>query len=220
MIRMTKLLTNGLNVPFDMILPAGMSALLVTTRESENSTLLKLLLGFQAPDSGELVVYDVMPTTLNETQLIGFRRKIGVIHHDGGLVSNLNIWDNLTLQLSYHTKLHRSELEERGMAALKRVGYIGSLSVLPSRLTIFQRRLLAFARALLAEPDLMIYQAALDGLTHDEASAFLELVREYHQQGLDRTTLFLTSYPDALKGFDFDFTYATGGTTNHDHRYR
>jgi phospholipid/cholesterol/gamma-HCH transport system ATP-binding protein len=210
---MTKLMAHGLEAPLDMILPAGMSALLVTARESENRALVKLLLGFQPPESGDLVVYDEMPASLNDAQLIDFRRKIGVIHHDGGLVSNLSVWDNLTLQLSYHSSLRRSELEDRGTAALQRVGYNGSLSALPSRLSIFQRRLLAFARALLVQPDLMIYQAALDGLTHGEETLFLGLMREYHQQGLDRTALFLTSYPEALKGFDFDFIYTTGGTT-------
>lgn len=212
MIRACNLTVSGLDNPLDMVLPAGMSALLITTRDSESVVLIRLLLGFTAPDSGELVVCDSVPATLNDTQLVEFRRRLGVIYHDGGLVSNLNIWDNLTLQLSYHSPLRRQEMEERGMEAIRRVGYNGSLTVLPNRLTIFQRRLIAFARALLVEPDLMIYQASLDGLTHHEESQFLELLGEYHNEGLDRTALFLTSYPEALKGFPFDFTYHTGGT--------
>jgi phospholipid/cholesterol/gamma-HCH transport system ATP-binding protein len=213
MIRMSKLIVPGLDTPLDMILPAGMSAILVTAREQESSLLIRLLLGFTPPEGGELVVCDSLPSSLSESQLIEFRRKIGVIYHDGGLVSNLNIWDNLTLQLAYHTPMRRQELEDRGREAIARVGYTGSLTVLPSRLTMYQRRLIAFARALLVEPDLMIYQAPLDGLSHGEERHFLDLMQEYHQKGIDRTALFLTAYPEAFRDFSFDFTYSTGGTS-------
>lgn len=212
MIRMTGLKTAGLSRPLDMVLPAGMAAVLVTSRERESDAVVRLLLGFQPPLAGELVVNGAAPYGMKENLLIDYRRNIGVIYHDGGLVSNLNIWDNLTLQVAYHRGLSRADLEAAGIAALRRVGYDGSLTHLPSRLSRYQRRLICMARALLAEPELMIYQSSWDGLTPEEGRCFLTLAREYHQQGLDRTALFLTQHPEALKGFEPDFTYTTGGT--------
>lgn len=213
MIRMSRLKVAGLSRPLDLILPAGMAALLVTSRQRECDAVVRLLLGFQPPQEGELVVNGTFPYGLRENLLIGYRRRIGVVYHDGGLISNLNIWDNLTLQLAYHGNLRRAGLEAAGIAVLRRVGYDGSLTILPSRLSLYQRRLICMARAMLSEPELMIYQSTLDGLTTDEGSVFLDLAREYHQQSLDRTALFLTPHPESLKGFELDFTYTTGDTT-------
>jgi len=213
MIRMSGLTVANVCKSLDMILPGGMSALLLTSRDHDTDTITKILLGFQSPDSGEVVVNGTAPTSLRDNQFISYRRRIGLIARDGGLVSNLNIWENLTLQLAYHSALRRAELAESGLAVLKRVGYDGSLSVLPSRLTLYQRRQVSLARAMLAEPELMIYQSSVDGLTSDETTSILHIAREYHQQGIDRTALFLTSYPGPLEGFGFDFTYTTGGTS-------
>jgi len=213
MIRMTGVKTAGLTRPLDMVLPAGMSAVLVTSREREGDAVVRLLLGFQPPLEGELVVNGNSPYGMRENLLIDYRRKIGVIYHDGGLVSNLNVWDNLILQLSYHGSLRRADLEAAGNAALKRVGYEGSLTVLPSRLSLYQRRLICMARAFMSVPELIIYQSTLDGLTPDEVAVLCDLARGYHQQGLDRTALFLTSHPETLKGFELDFTYTTRGAT-------
>jgi len=213
MIRMSRLKVAGLSRPLDLVLPAGMAALLVTSRERECDAVVRLLLGFLPPEEGELVVNGNYPYGLRENLLIDYRRRIGVVYHDGGLVSNLNVWDNLTLQLAYHGSLRRADLETAGLAILGRVGYDGSLSVLPSRLSRYQRRLICMARAMLAEPELMIYQSTLDGLTPDEGAVLCDLARGYHQQGLDRTALFLTSHPETLKGFELDFTFTTRGTT-------
>jgi len=218
MIRMTGVKTAGLTRPLDMVLPAGMSAVLVTSREREGDAVVRLLLGFQPPLEGELVVNGNSPYGMRENLLIDYRRKIGVIYHDGGLVSNLNVWDNLILQLSYHGSLRRADLEAAGIAALKRVGYEGALTVLPSRLSLYQRRLICMARAFMSGPELIIYQSAWDGLTEEEGAWFLTLAREFHQQGLERTALFLTPRPESVKGFEANFTYTTGGSTGHDNR--
>lgn len=213
MIRMSRLKLAGVSRPLDLNLPAGMTALLVTSRQRECDAVVRVLLGFQSPLEGELTVNGVSPCGLRENLLIDYRRGIGVVYPDGGLVSNLNVWENLTLQLAYHGSPGRAELEKAARAVLGRVGYEGPLTVLPSRLTIYQRRLICMARAMLAEPELMLYPSTLDGLTPDEGGVIIALAREYHQQGPERTALFLTSHPETLKGYEPDFTYTTGGTT-------
>lgn len=212
MIRMTNIVFKGLEFPPEMILPAGLSAVIYTARELENEILVRLLLGFIAPDSGEFSIYDDPPHTLREAQLIELRRKIGVVYHDGGLISNLDIWDNLTLQLSYMSSLKKSEIESKARSVLELVGFDGSLSVLPSRLTLYQRRIVAMARCMLAEPELMVYQSSMDGLSSEEQTIFRRIIRNYNEHGPGITSLFLTSFPESLKGMNFDFSYSTGGT--------
>jgi ABC-type ATPase involved in cell division len=212
MIRMTEIVASGLDMPLTFTLPAGLSAAIHTSRELENDVLVRLLLGFQLPEGGSMMVNDVEPASLKESQLTDFRRNIGVIYNDGGLISNLNVWDNLTLQHAFFSGLKKTEIEARGRAALERIGYNGSLTVLPNRLSLFERRLLALARAMLNDPDLLICQSALDGLSREEQKLFCRIVWQFFNQGIDRTALFITTYPDSLKGLELDFIYNTGGS--------
>lgn len=212
MIRCSQLVADGLEAPLDMILPAGLAAAVITLRERENEVIVRLLAGFQQPFDGSLVVADVVPYALRDTQLSAYRRNIGILYSDGGLISNLNVWDNLMLQVSYEGGGRSAELDARGTAALQLVGYNGPLGILPARLTLFQRRQVAFARITLAEPDLVVYQSAFDGLSRSEQKQLRRLADEYHHQGVERTALYLTTYPDSLAGIKLDFTYNRGGT--------
>lgn len=212
MIRITNLVSNGIEFPPEIILPAGLSAVIYTARELENEIIVRLLLGFTAPDSGEVSIYDDAPSRLREAQLVELRRKIGVVYLDGGLISNLNVWDNLTLQLSYMSSFKKSEIESKARSVLEQVGFDGPITVLPSRLTLYQRRIVAMARCMLAEPELMVYQCSMDGLSREEQATFRKIVRAYTDHGLGRASLFLTSFPESLKGMNFDFIYSTGGT--------
>jgi len=213
MVLFSRVVSGGIDSVLDFSIEKGSTAGIVTSRETESEVIARLLLGFLAPLEGAVSVNMVQPSTLNEKELSAFRRKIGVIYHDGGFISNLNVWDNLTLQLSYDGSLKKAEIIERGMKSLETVGYNGSLHALPSRLSIFERRQIAFARALLMQPALMIYQSTLEGLSRSERSQLSSLALAYHRQGGGRTSLFITSYQDSLKGIQADLIYSTGGAT-------
>jgi len=213
MIRISHIVAEGLESPVDLILPAGLAAALVTAHERENEVIIRLLIGFQLPLEGQITVNDSSPLTLRDADLASFRRKIGIIYADGGMLSNLNVWDNLTLQLVYEGGHGSTEVEAMTIKALEDVGYSGPLGVLPFRLTQFQRRQIAFARTLLARPDLVIYQSFLDGLNQVEHEHLRLLAAEYHDSGTERTALFLSSHPDSLKGIELDFLYNRRGAS-------
>ena len=165
---MSEIVASGLDTPLSLTMPRGLSAAIQTSREKENDVIVRLLLGFQLPEHGIITVCDVEPGSLKDSQLSDFRRNIGVIYHDGGLISNLDVWDNLTLQFAYFSGLGKAEIRERGAEVLERVGYKGSIALLPGRLSLFNCMLVALARAMLSEPDLLICQSALDGLNREE----------------------------------------------------
>jgi len=213
MVLFSRVVSGGIDSVLDFSIEKGATAGIVTSREIESEAIARLLLGFLAPIEGAVSVITVQPSTLNEKELSAFRKKIGVIYHDGGFISNLNVWENLTLQLSYDGSSKKAEIVERGMKSLETVGYDGLLYVLPNRLSIFERRQIAFARALLMQPILMIYQSTLEGLSRSEQSQLSSLALAYHRQGGGRTSLFLTSYQDSLKGIQADLIHNTGGAT-------
>ncbi len=213
MICFSEVIAAGIDAPIDFILPAGGSAAIITSREIENDAIVRIILGFQQTVSGVFSLYDDQPAVLNENEIATFRKKIGVIYQDGGLISNLNLWENLTLQIAFEGLFGKKEIETLGMAALDKAGYSGPAAVLVSRLSLFQRRQVAFARAFITSPNLMIYHSTFEGLSRPEQKQLADLAWEYHNNS-NTTSLFLTSYPESLKGMEFDLRYTTGGTNS------
>lgn len=211
MIAFSHVVAEGLDSPLDLTLPAGGTAAVITPHERENEVIVGLLAGLVPPAAGELSLAGVVPHALKDARLSVFRRQLGVIYPDGGLLSNLNVWDNLTLQLSYFGDCSRADIESRGERALQFVGFTGSRGSLPARLTIFQRRQVAFARVVLGEPLILVGQSLFDGVSPGERQHLGRLVQEFRRQDCQRTALFLTSNPSSLAGIEVDVTCSRGG---------
>jgi ABC-type transporter Mla maintaining outer membrane lipid asymmetry ATPase subunit MlaF len=211
MIHFSQVVAEGLEAPLDMHLPAGSSAAVFTPHERESEIIIRLIAGFQQLSAGDLLVADVHPQSLSDAQLAAYRRKVGIIYADGGMLSNLNIWENLTLQLAYEGECSTAAIETRAKDTLQLVGFDGPLGRLPARLPLFQLRQIAFARVVLAESNIVVYQSFLDGLSRSEQKQLRLLAEDFHHQSAGKTALFLTSSPESLAGFEFDFIYNRGG---------
>jgi phospholipid/cholesterol/gamma-HCH transport system ATP-binding protein len=173
----------------------GELLVLLTSKEEINTTLTRLLLGATKPDRGDLTLFGRDIASLSQRELLKIRQRIGVVFAGGGLVSNLKVWENLTLPLDYHSALSSAAIEERGLAILQRVGYKGKLMDLPGHLSLYQRRQIGLGRAMLTDPDLMIFESPSQGLNQDERQAFMEVARSFHNGKPGRASLFLTSNP-------------------------
>lgn len=188
----------------DFSIPEGTLAALVTARQEVNGALVRLILGFDRPDRGKVAVLGREPAGLSGPELSELRAGIGVVHPSGGLVSNLKVWENLTLPLLYHSGLSDEEIAERGVAVLKAVGYKGGLMELPGPLPLFRRRLVGLARAMLMEPPLLLLNGVLAGLSGDEKNAFTGAVLDFHARSPGRTTLFITADYGTIRDIPFD----------------
>lgn len=197
-------------------LPGGTLAAVITSRQDENDQLVRLVLGLSKPDAGSISVLGADPAGVSEKALNDLRKQVAVVYPSGGLVSNLKVWENLVLPLEYHSACTRSEIEAGGLAVLKRVGYSGGLMELPGHLSIYQKRLVGLARAMLTGPRLMIYNAILLGLRSEEKSAIIAAALEYHRENPERTSLFLTPNPESLKEIPIDSRIFLKGSAPHD----
>lgn len=171
----------------------GELLVLLTSKEEINTTLTRLLLGATKPDRGDLTLFGRDIGSLSHSELLKIRQRIGVVFAGGGLVSNLKVWENLTLPLDYHSALSSAVIEERGAAILQRVGYKGKLMALPGHLSLYQKRQIGLGRAMLTDPDLMIFESPSQGLNQDEQQAFMEVARSFHAGKPGRASLFFTS---------------------------
>lgn len=175
-------------------------AVCVITTESDFDTahLARLLLGIARPERGKVFLFGENLAHLSEEEITRLCRKVGVVWSSGGLISNLKAWENAVLPLWYHQGRQFPETEERLVGFLSRLGIEEEqidnfLQGTVSSLSAHQRRVLSLARAMLVEPDLMIYESSFKGLSHEKRELFSLLARSLHDEKPERTSIFITS---------------------------
>lgn len=171
-------------------------------KQEASDGIVRLLLGLRRPESGSVTVLGMDPAALAEPELSRFRQRLAVVFPDGGLVSNLKVFENVLLPGYYHGRQPLPALEERGEELLRRVGYDGALMELPGNLSLYQRRLVGQARAFMMEPELMVYNGVLGGLNEEERGRIIANATAFHQATPGMTSILLTTQPEAVLGLD------------------
>lgn len=177
----------------------GDMTIIVTPKDEVNALLAKILIGLAQPTCGKIFLFNDDMETLADRELRDIRRRIGIVFGSGGLVSNLKVWENLTLPIYYHQHLSNDDIEKRGLALLDRLGYSGELMVLPGLLTVSQRKLIGHARAMLTDPDLILYESPVSGLSQEEKNTFFRVACEFHREKQARASLFITSNLEVVR---------------------
>jgi phospholipid/cholesterol/gamma-HCH transport system ATP-binding protein len=176
----------------------GSITVISTPKEEVDAWLARLILGFIRPDQGNFRVFDLNPCALPPQKLHELRQRIGLVYGNGGLVSNLKIWENVALPVSYTGRLGNEEMEKIGVQLLQKAGYTGKLMELPGHASFHNKKAAGFARAMLMNPELMVYESPLVGLNKGERRSFLETAIQFHGERDGRTTLFISANPEIL----------------------
>ncbi|MBW4056509.1 MAG: ATP-binding cassette domain-containing protein [Proteobacteria bacterium] len=177
----------------------GDMTILVTPKDEVSALLTRILIGLTQPACGKIFLFNNDIATLAAWELRDIRRRIGIAFGTGGLVSNLKVWENLTLPLYFHQHLNNDDIEKRGLALLERLGYSGKFMDLPGHLTASQRKLIGRARAMLTDPDLILYESPVSGLSQEEKNTFFRVACEFHREKSARASLFITSNLDVVR---------------------
>jgi predicted ABC-type transport system involved in lysophospholipase L1 biosynthesis ATPase subunit len=133
---------------------------------------------------------------------------LAVVAPRGGLIGNLKVWENLVLPVQYqHAAASLAALEARAARLFRALGVAGERFVelcglLPERLTEFERRLAAFVRGMLAEPEIMIYDGLFDGLARPEAQQAAGFDALFRRHFPFRTALYVDSHDPMLPGLE------------------
>ncbi len=117
-----------------------------------------------------------------------------VVASDGGLISNLKTWENLVLPVAYHRNPDYHDLEDRAALIFRQLGYSSSAfgelcNRRPDGFSRLERRTMAFVRAMLSEPELMVYDNLFEGLTREEVEVALRFDSVFHRHFPFRTAL-------------------------------
>jgi phospholipid/cholesterol/gamma-HCH transport system ATP-binding protein len=154
------------------------------------SVLLKLANGLMAPDSGDICIFGQDIVQMSEYDLYTLRARIGMVFQESALFDSLSVEDNVAYRL-HEERVPSDEAHQRVVEALHFVDLDHAIAKFPSELSGGMRRRVSIARAIIANPDLILYDSATGGLDPITSTTIIELCIK--QRDVSRTTsLFVT----------------------------
>ncbi|MBP6107390.1 MAG: ATP-binding cassette domain-containing protein [Steroidobacteraceae bacterium] len=141
------------------------------------TTLLKLITGQVGADRGQVVVDGHDVARLNRKQIFALRRRMGMLFQNGALLTDLDVFENVAFPLREHTRLPERLIRTIVLTKLHAVGLRGAASLYPQQLSGGMGRRVALARAIVMDPEILIYDEPFAGLDPISMGVVLRLIR-------------------------------------------
>ena len=178
---------------------------------SGKTTFLRCLNFLERADAGEML-FDGEAFQLNtatRAEIAHIRKKTAFVFQNYNLFLNKNVLHNVTLGLTVGAKMHKSDAEERAVAALKKVGMDHKLLSFPSQLSGGQQQRVAIARALVSEPEIIYFDEPTSALDPELIGEVLSVMRELAQEGM--TMLVVTHEMDFARNVSSQVMFMADG---------
>jgi len=146
------------------------------------STILRLLNGLRQPNVGKVFVQGEDLSTLSQRELIDFRRKIGFSFQFAALFDSLTVGENVALPLREHTKMGKEEILKLVRETLDSVGLDNERDKMPSQLSGGMLKRAGFARAVVTNPELVLYDEPTTGLDPIITHVLTDTIRALRQK--------------------------------------
>ena len=160
----------------------GESLVIIGPTGCGKTVLLKTILGLIRPDEGEILIAGTNITGVEEGELNKFRKRFGVIFQSNALFDSLSVGENVAFYLREHLGLEEGEIGRRIGGMLKMVGLEGIEEFKPSQLSGGMKKRVAFARALISAPEIVLYDEPTTGLDPIMADTINNLILSLHNK--------------------------------------
>jgi phospholipid/cholesterol/gamma-HCH transport system ATP-binding protein len=172
-------------------LKRGETKVIMGVAGSGKSTILKLCLGLLKPDSGHIYVLGHDITTMTEEELFDLRSKVGIVFQESALFDSLNVRDNVAFRL-VEEHLPEAEVEKRVRESLSFVELEGAIDKFPAELSGGMRRRVGIARAIITQPEVLLYDSPTGGLDPITSTTIIELIMK--QRDVFKTSALMVTH--------------------------
>ncbi len=154
----------------------GESKILMGAAGTGKTLILKLALGLIKPDSGRITVLNDEITSMREEDLYEVRRNVGMVFQESALFDSLTVEENVAYRLIEETGKITDEIHQRVLEVLRFVELEKTWPLSPAELSGGMRRRVAIARAIITQPEVLLYDSPTGGLDPVTSNTIIELV--------------------------------------------
>ncbi len=162
-------------------LAAGETTVIMGPSGVGKSVFLKLLVGLLQPDRGRIWINDVDITVSKESELRNVRKRLGMLFQDGALFDSMTVGENVAFPIRRHTKMKEPEIREVVANRLQQVGLPDTGDKMPSELSGGMRRRVGLARAIVLDPEIVLFDeptTGLDPVTSDSIDRLISRMKQ------------------------------------------
>ena len=167
------------------------------------SVLLKLIIGLLKPDAGEVRVNGDVLSNLEGSQLNEIRKKFGMLFQGAALLDSMDVFNNVAFPLREKTRLSQDEIKIRVEQELKNVGIVGMNDKYPSQLSGGMKKRVGLARALIMEPEIVLFDEPTTGLDPIMKTAIHQLIFDTQRRVGFTAVLVSHDIPDVFEIVDY-----------------
>ena len=174
------------------------------------TTLLRLIMGQILPQSGQIKVFGEDVGALPRAQLYALRQRVGLLFQNGALLTGMSVFENVAFPVREHTRLPEPVLRELVLMKLQAVGLRGAAGLMPSELSGGMARRVALARAIVMDPEVLLYDEPFVGLDPISKGVILRLIQSLNRALKITSVLVSHDVPEISSIADYTYLIAGG----------
>ncbi len=195
---------------FSMELHRGKTLAIMGPSGVGKSVTLQHAIGLLTADSGSVKVFGHEISDATQDELAEMRKRMGYVFQEGALINWLSVGENVALPLRENTDLEEDEIRERVERRLELVHIPDSWDLMPSEISGGMKKRVGIARALITDPELILYDEPNAGLDPEIARSINALIREL-QEHLGVSSLVVEHRIDCIKTVSDEVLFLDGG---------